>query len=147
MKMPSEDIYDILKAKGVLDGFELFMGKEPSGIAGETEKDCVSMYDVGSGSQNPKFAIDSWMIHFRSRTKEYQTGFHNLSVIRTALEGSPAIVQNNTRYIGFWVESPPSFIERDENDRPIFTMHMRIEREPLEAMDGHRKSIAYKGAA
>ena len=175
MGLASNDVYEMLLNKGLHSTdadavnpatgakypFRLYVGKEAT-----DEGDTMSMFDAGNGSQNPKFAIDSGIVHFRSRTTEYEDGHENLESIRLALEGSPAVVVRRTitkpiqytilpsgqpyvaseehediRYIGFWVQSSPAFVNRDENDRSIFTMHLRYEREPMGAGSGHRQTI------
>ena len=136
MRPMSLDFKDLLVAEGIGNfGIDLFVGKEPTSPA-----NCVTIYDTGGGEQNSKLAIDESSVQIRSRNLDYLQGYQKLNIIKNFIEGKKPTVVDGTKYIGFWTSSNIAFVKYDDNDRSVWTVNFRINREPAKGETGNREN-------
>lgn len=137
MNSLSIDIISILKTQNP-DEFSdnIFVGKEPI-----LPNDCITIYDTGGVEQNPKLALDDATLQIRSRNIDYAKGFSKLSKVKLAIEGLGKTVLDNSVILGVWCNSNIAFMKYDVNDRAIFTINVRVIREPTALSVGNRQLI------
>jgi len=124
----SVDVKDMIEddsSLGLVHEISLYVSKMP-----DQPNLCVATYDAPG--EPPDSHVDYWRPHVqvrvRGRADDY-TGGHELAQdIQDSLNGRHNETWNSTRYIGIWVESPVSYVNRDERNRPLFVMTFRINR-------------------
>ena len=130
--MVSRDIRSL-----IANNSDVFLGREP------TEPDnCVTIYDIGGPPQNARLALNEDYIQVRVRNNSYEAGYERMVEIRKELEGKREnVTLNGNLYIGFWLRSAIMFLMRDEQDRSIFTMEIRVMWHPSDSNKGNREDI------
>lgn len=135
MNPTSVDIKDLLVQAGVgVFSTDLFIGREPA-----QPSNCITVYDTGGGAQNPRFAIDEANIQVRARNIGYTDGYGKLEQVKKALEGLPQTTVNNATYIGIWASTNIAFLKYDEQERAMFSINFRVQRQPTQADAGRRQ--------
>ena len=142
MMPTSADVAKLLVDEGLgrTDGKRsLFVGVEPTRKKGGLN--VVTIYDTGGIDLSDRLAIDNDTIQFRSRNADYLDGYSKLDVIKRFLEAKESVVVNSTRYVGFWIVGGIVYIGKDDNDLFLWTLNMRIAREPQVSESGNRLTL------
>ena len=139
MNPVSRDVAQMIADDGIaVMGDNLFGGEEPPA---SVVADCVTIYDIGGSEQDDTLAIDTDMVMLRARCVAYNDGYNLLSAMRRFLQSKSAVVVNETLYVGFWVIAAVTHLGKDENDLHIWTLNLRVMREPKLSEIGNRQSM------
>jgi hypothetical protein len=142
MHSPSKDITRLIQQNLLgLSGNSLFIGKEPA-----QPNNCITVYDMGGGVQDAKFAVDEDFVQIRVRDVNYTTGYDKMSAIKLLLEGlngfaDVSVEPVSSEIVGIWVESQIAFLKSDENGRNIFTMTLKIVRKETSLAEAGNRQI------
>lgn len=107
---------------------DLFYGTEP---ADATAALTVTVYDTGGAATESFEGYQDPTIQIRCRALGYQTGYAKLEAIRDALVSVYGFNYGDWHYTGFWLISDIAKIGRDDRNRELFTLNLRLMREPL----------------
>lgn len=126
----AEDVAEYLQSKslGTL-GTDLFYGNEPE------DRDLVlttTLYDTGGSPGESYEGYQDPFIQVRIRATDYNTGYARGEAIKVQTIERHAFDYGGWHYTGFWLVSDIAKIGRDEHRREIFTLNLRLMREPLE---------------
>lgn len=118
----ADDVMQILDIEtGFTAGTDLFVGIEP-----DSPNNVIVIYDTGGGAPDlPGFRQPT--VQIRSRNTNYLDGWANINKAVQALLNVSArnVGQDNTYHSAWWLQSDIMFLERDANDRAVFTANMR----------------------
>lgn len=138
---PSVDVKNKLEADGVAtfgatSGWAMYIGEEP-----DTPDQTVTLYDTTAGEPNPKWLQDEPHVQIRVRgtRADYTGAYDKVYQIMDLLLGLPQQTLGGTVYVGIWALGDPHLLGYDDNRRPVFTLNLRMVREPAEG--DHRDSI------
>ena len=86
----------------------------------------VCLYDYGGDPQNDFLALDNYKVQIRSRGS-YTQGYQILDNIRKEVQSIPEVLLNDgSRIVGIWILTPVTMIGRDERDRSLFSLNLKI---------------------
>jgi hypothetical protein len=123
---PAMDIQTYLNAQNLgISGEDLFCGFMP-----DKPDTAICLYDTGGHEQNSKIAIDECSVQVKTRSYSMQTAFDKIEAIKLELQSKGNTTINSKDYFGFWVQTPPYMIGKDESDRFMYTMNLRIKLTP-----------------
>lgn len=96
MNCPTMDLNEYIASQltDFTEGVNLFIAEMPENI-----DEGVVAWLYGGGSQNPRYAEDSFDIQYTSKSKTYSAGYNLLQSIRQLLEGATDLDLNGCRYI------------------------------------------------
>lgn len=143
MLSASEDLKDILEG----DGVGTFASEAANvwsirvSLMPTSPNRCIVIYDSGGAPPNPKFLLDEPTVNIRIRGNklDYKATYAKALSVRDALLGRSPVTVNTTRYIGFFAASDVAFIGYDDNQRPLFSLNIRMYREPSSGT--HRSAL------
>lgn len=107
-------------------GVPIFAGHEPV-----VPVECLTIYDTGGDIGESWAGYDDPTIQIRARAVAYEDAYSNLRAVRDALILPHSFEHGAWLYTGFWLISDIAHIGQDDKDRPIFTLNLRLMREPL----------------
>lgn len=129
MRPVSQDVAEYLAANshGVI-GTDLFIAVEP-----DAPDNVITIYDTGgmADAQSGAAFIEEPTIQVRARNKDYRDGWEKITDIVRALTGDTKVEVNGAgaNYVGFWIQSGPMVVGRDDNQRHRLTANLRCLRE------------------
>ena len=131
-KTPAADVKDILVAGShgtfaATSGWSLRVG----GMNDQPDTQ-ISITDTGGLFDNPKWRLEepTFQVQVRAAPGDYESAYSKIYQVKDELEGRGRSTESGTVYTGMIVTSPPTFIQWDENNRPLFSMRLRAWREP-----------------
>lgn len=104
----------------------IYVGHEPV-----SPVECLTIYDTGGSIGESWAGYDDPTIQIRARAVAYDDAYDNLRAVRDALILPTSFTFQDWHYTGFWLISDIAHIGRDDKDRPIFTLNLRLMREPV----------------
>ena len=140
MNPPSEDIKDLLVSAGIgtfaaSSGWGIYIAEEP-----ESPDTTITLYDTQGEAPDPAWLIDypRFMVRVRGEEDSYLATYAKALAVRDELNGIAPQTVNSTPYVGIWAMTDVTFVEFDDNRRPVFTVNFRIVREPSQVSDDNR---------
>lgn len=129
MTSPAKDIATILQPT-LSAGADLFIGKIKEAKHGVSDL-AVSLSDIGSIDDNPKWKRDECLIFItiRSNKDDYNSGYDLAYQIKDLLLGHPTVDINGSTYNCFTLQGGINWISQDVNNRDIFTMRVNVTRD------------------
>lgn len=124
MNAPSKDVADYLVSESVgtlggTSGWSINYSKEPA-----APNTTVTIYDTGGPASDIDNDYYEVTIQVRVRAAGYDAAYTKAEQIKNLLIDPSPIIQNNTRYIGFWVTSDIALLQYDQNDRAILVFSL-----------------------
>lgn len=128
MNSPAKDVADHLDDLDLgIVGSTIFVAEEPA-----TPNNVITVYDTGgSGDVYQDIELFQPTIQVRVRNLSYPVGYSLIEDIRDSLVLPEAFEINSHHYIGAWLQGDIFSLGKDQNNRYIFTVNFRLERQPL----------------
>lgn len=120
--------YDVAAYLTSLGQGTIYVGNEPANKSALT----VTIYDTGGPIGESWAGYQDPTIQIRARALSYPTGYDKLVSIRDALILPRGFTYGGWHYTGFWLISDVAKIGRDDTNRELFTLNLRLMREPSE---------------
>lgn len=129
---PSQDISQRLDDSGLgtlaaSTGWAIFASQMP------TNPDTViAVFTTGGLPPDPKWLLDRPFVQVRVRGSvgDYSNAWNKAQAIKDDLLGISSVTIGGTNYIGITMLSDITFIQYDDNRRPIITANYQIFRQP-----------------
>lgn len=131
MSSAADDIADFLEDDGVgtvagAGQWGIYVGKEPV-----KPDDCITVYDTGGNPDNADGPFYQPTVQIRVRSTSYALGYAKASEARDKMIIPKSRQGVEWEYTGFWLISDVAKIGTDDSDRELFTVNLRLMREPL----------------
>jgi len=116
-----------LVSTGSTGDYSVFVGIRPN-----SPERAISIASFGGGSPNPKWLMDTVnaQISVRAGIYEYQLASQKIQKIKDLLLGSTTQTIGGSKYVSFTMPNDVSFLQYDEDQRPIWRMDITCIREP-----------------
>jgi hypothetical protein len=131
--LTSEHIKEVLadeSSLGLTFASNLFIGRMPT-----KPNECVTIYDTGS---TPEFKLENdgenyeyVSVAIRIRDNEYLDAWNLGNDIIDLLDGHTFTAVDGTEYVRIKPVTGPLFIGRDENRRPLLSINIAAQRNPV----------------
>jgi hypothetical protein len=103
----------------------------------------ISLYDTPGRSPNPKFLLDfpTAMVMVRGPKSDYAAGYLKAVQVKDALLGIDPYDHTDGRVDGITLLSDVSFLNNDDNGRPLFSINIQLIFEPVTNALTQRESL------
>lgn len=126
MTSPADDVAALITTNNLHTGWGLFVGEE-----GATPDNAITVYDTPGGTMgNPDGQMYDPNIQVRIRSHSYASAYAKGAAIRDLLVLPTSRTVGQWFYTGFWLISDLAKIGKDANNRHLFTVNLRLMREP-----------------
>lgn len=132
MASPSKGFADLLVAAGIgafnaNTGWSITVSQLP-----DRPDSCITFFDIGGISPNPKFLLDQPSVQMMIRGNEngYEAAYAKAIAARNALLGIPAQIVNGDRWDGILQVGGLAFVNYDQKKRPMISVNFRVFLEP-----------------
>ncbi len=122
----ARDIASLLETSSISLGTfatDLFVGGMPP-----SPDDIITCFDTGGYEPAPNYSFERPTVQVMVRNKSYEEGFDLAQEIFDALNGLYEEVVGSYRYLAIWVQNGPNCIGKDDSNRWLFTVNLRIHR-------------------
>lgn len=143
MSLASEGIKDILvdASVGVFNttsGWSITIGELPP-----DPDTCMTIYDTGGRSPNPKWLLDypSVQVMIRGGVSGYVAAETKAKQVKDVLLGFQSQDLNGDRWVSITMPGDVAFVGYDENKRPMFSANFRLIIEPAASVDTNRTAL------
>jgi hypothetical protein len=109
-------------------GSNLFVASEP---ADPSSALTVTLYDTGGALGESYAGYQDPTIQVRARAVSYTVAYERLQAIKALLLPTYGFNYGDWHYTGFWLINDIANIGRDDRDRFLLTLNLRLMREPL----------------
>ncbi|PHR87487.1 MAG: hypothetical protein COA78_37070 [Blastopirellula sp.] len=137
---PAEGIKVIIEAAAIasLSDWSIAIG---SGL--DITDRLITIKDTGGLPANPKWLLDfpAVQIIVRGQANEYSAIWAVAKTIKDICLGVTSQTISGDRYVSITIGSDIEFIERDDNQRPTFTLNLRLIIEPQTNANTNRASL------
>lgn len=126
MATPADDLRQILENNGVatFQG-DMFVGEIPAST------ECITLFDTGGFPRNEKNSNDRPTIQIMAAYYSYLDGYNILEEIDDLLtDDNDSFTISNRRYL-FWKQQEPTHLEEDSEERHMWSINFRAQREYL----------------
>lgn len=126
--IPSVAVKDILVGAGLgTFATDLFVGIEP-----DKPNKCLSVIDTGGFAPDASDVIYEYptvQIRYRENVGGYASGYTKMQQVKDTIHKYVESSGNSdgSRIIGIWCLSDILFTGTDENERPMFTLNLRLQ--------------------
>lgn len=103
----------------------LYVGEEPV-----SPDNVVTFYDTGGPPGNPDANLQNPTIQIRVRSRDYLPGYNKAAELRDLLKLPHDFIFGDWHYSGVFLTTDVAKIGKDGNNRNLFTVNFRIERDP-----------------
>jgi len=106
----------------------------------EGKEECLTIYELNNGLQNPKFNIEALRFQLRVKSFDYKQMFIYLNNIKNHLDGKYSFIYNDYQYLNFRFTNP-SFLKKNHQGAFIGVVEMMYNKVRVQGINYNKYNI------